>query len=117
MENPNLRIILSVVLLVSLIVSTVFPDETSILIGFICGVILSCEFVHYIGKIIRYFNKRLFLKATSFVVLIASSIVIAPYVTLPLMAGIAIHLILKPKQHNFNIHPGECPIEDSEEKE
>lgn len=114
MENPNLRIILSVVLFISLVVSTVFPDESSILIGFICGLALSFEFVRYAGKIVFYFNKRLFLKTAAFVMLIASSIVIAPYVTLPLIAGVAVHLILKPKQHSFNIHPEKCPDEDPE---
>ena len=79
MKNPNLRIILSVVLLVSLIISLVFPDEASILIGLICGLVLSCEFVRYARRIERYFKKKLFLKATSFVVVIASLIVVAPY--------------------------------------
>jgi hypothetical protein len=113
MNNPKIKVVFSLLLFISLIVSLVF-ENGEIVVGLLCGFTLSENFVYYLGKLIRYYKKKAFLIAITFTTLALTTCVVAPYLAMPLIAGVAIHWIIQPEKHYLHIHPKKKKQEEIE---
>jgi hypothetical protein len=109
-KNKKFEVAFGIVLVMGFLMSILFPSKVygGAIVGLFGGAILSREFVHAIGGLVRcYYEDKVF-KSFTVGILILTCLIAMPHLIVSAALGIGIRWILQPKKHCLCIDKTKC---------